>query len=64
MSIEQMIEKMIARRVSKGYSEEQSRAEFEDIMKNFGTHGRAYALCYLQFATPAFAEKFVRAVAA
>lgn len=63
MSIEQMKEKMVARRVSKGYNLAESITELEVLVSKFSGDNLAFALCYEAFATEAAAYKFVKAVA-
>lgn len=61
MTVSQIAEKMIARRVSKGFNEADSRTELANILARHSGDNLASALCYEAFATETLAYKFVKA---
>lgn len=64
MSVSQMTEKMISRRVSKGWNEADSRVALAELINTFSNQNLAYALNYQGFATYSFGESFAKQVAA
>lgn len=64
MSVEQMTEKMISRRVSKGWNEADSRVALNELINAVSNQNLAYALNYQGFATISFGESFAAKVAA
>lgn len=57
-----MHEKFVARRVRKGYAQEQSKALLFQLLESHDGDNLVHALCYNDFATERQAEKFVSMV--